>query len=92
MKHTEGPWFAIHHPDGAWTVQDQEHGAGNCIAMRYGDSSFANAHLIAAAPDLLEVLEAIENHLQDGAKSYSAGQFLRDRARVAIAKARGETE
>src|SRR6185503_8907079 len=54
----------------------------------------ANAHLIAAAPDLLEALELIleartqEKHLWNSAPGESP---LHDRCRAAIAKARGQS-
>jgi hypothetical protein len=48
----------------------------------------ANAHLIAAAPDLLEALEALVVAMDaNGSCAYEA---LRDDARAAIAKAKGE--
>ncbi len=91
-KHTPGPWkhtymprlSVIHGPNGehvadtgAW--RDDEH-----PEMR------ANAHLIAAAPDLLEALEVL---IANAEVNYDARQWLdgKAKARAAIAKAKGET-
>ena len=52
---------------------------------------FANAHLIAAAPDLLEALEAIVA-TWDGPKYNHFMADNIDLARAAIAKAKGQTE
>jgi hypothetical protein len=52
------------------------------------DESLANAHLIAAAPDLLAALEAIAEGCSFPADDVQ--RAVRDRARAAIAKAKGE--
>lgn len=50
----------------------------------------ANAHLIAAAPELLEALERIAGLANIGAERTASPTFvdIADRARAAIAKAR----
>jgi len=67
-KHTPGPWFAETSNDGAWLI----HVAGSVLCQRTqwshrADESTANAHLIAAVPDLLSGLKAavetIEKHV-----------------------------
>jgi len=71
MARSGVPEFEIHWSD-----------IGECVAeIVHGD---ANAHLIAAAPDLYEALDTIEN---------DAGQvpdWLWDRIQSVLAKARGE--
>ncbi len=80
MTHTPGPWRAngvqIDGPDGMLA----ECGFG----MRRDEETLANAHLIAAAPNLLATLEVIANS-RDGEES-----MHRNLARVALAAARGE--
>jgi hypothetical protein len=89
-QHTPGPWEidqAIRH---GFTVYSQQ--AGFIVGYmdeegRYGAvESEANARLIAAAPDLLEALEEL---LVQREGHYST-QTAWDKARAAIAKARGE--
>ena len=88
MKHTEGPWaeagivgerFNI--MAGAYTVahvvMDGEH-----ISDK---SAYANARLIAAAPELLEALEAACR-----LDYFNEHNALASQARAAIAKATGE--
>jgi len=71
-EHTPGPWFVVGpHPSGDWTVQDKAGGGGQCIAQRYGDSSNANARLIAAAPELLSELQRMVEHFEAFAKDHS---------------------
>ena len=87
MGHTPGPWkvekcdtgYAIYHINGYYTeyIVDTEDEYGE-----YGTIENENdAHLISAAPDMLEALETI---MDIGDKA------CRDIARVAIQKARGE--
>jgi hypothetical protein len=100
-KSTPGPWvieekgvcFSIKHGT-------MKHRCGPCqkepVAIAFvsktatlGQVALSNARLIAAAPDLLEALEAIENHIKNGCEDYMVGQQLRNKMRAAIAKARG---
>lgn len=68
-----------------------------CVTYR-GDGQDANAHLIAAAPDLFEALEFIFEHIADKERGprdlYPAFGLDASRAiegaRAALAKARGE--
>jgi hypothetical protein len=98
MTHTPGPWEVskpLHHFD--YTVinpkGDAEIGDWLVAGVRWE----ANARLIAAAPELLEVLEdLIEGHLRwvdlgDGIRisGPSPGQW--EAARAAIAKAKGQS-
>lgn len=98
IKHTPGPWVVdgndISPADndrlGICSVQPVDDVRGG---WRYGEQTFANGHLIAAAPDLLEALELIleartqEKHMWNAKPGESP---LHDRCRAAIAKARGE--
>jgi hypothetical protein len=98
-KHTPGPWSARRNPWVRWEI----HYAGGQLAViaKPDDPASpppvseteANAHLIAAAPDLYDVVEAliaIREH-----PSYISGMAadenspLIDAARAALAKARG---
>jgi len=89
MSHTPGPWvveslvdgYDIHAPESGCfvaTTSDPEMIWG--AVTRKGD-----ARLIAAAPDLLQALEAL---VADESKEYIPTR-LWDAARAAIAKARG---
>ena len=95
MSYTKGPWIAREVSGAGWPGQrgfaidfneDQE----QVVDFVYEE---ADAHLIAAAPDLLEVLEMIVSE----ADSYTARtgkpvyNWLNP-ARAAIAKAKGEQE
>ena len=93
-KHTKGPWCAA--IDECATVRDSR---DNQLAMvtylftktggrRSGDEVSANARLIAAAPELLEALEEAVCALEVCGKDYRATEI----ARIAIAKAKGETK
>lgn len=96
MKHTKGPWkragrFATHilTGDGRMMVADAPHPIG----MKE-EEGFANADLIAAAPELLEALEACRDAIQRLAKESPDGvpmwaSAAQDSAKAAIAKAHG---
>ena len=98
-KHTPGPWALANswdtrrHAGAVVQTTETDYGTKGVpvayIAKRMGEAPAANAHLIAAAPDLLAALEII-------AAYWDAGNFTRrpeicDCARAAIAKARGES-
>jgi hypothetical protein len=86
-KHTPGPWEVIHGTHCAYKIS-----AGNFTfqqSVRIGTHPSvwnANAYLIAAAPDLLEALQAIVD-------ADERGELCHDQiaqAVAALAKARGE--
>jgi hypothetical protein len=52
MKHTPGPWRTLHAYDDRWSIGNPEQEDGS-VCLVYGK---ANAHLIAAAPELLNAL------------------------------------
>lgn len=101
-KHTPGPW-AIRYD---YVVQAQSFDGGRLVpvAQPYGVNSdgtdlFANARLIAAAPDLLEALSKfVEFAEQYGEVVFSGGGMpvidamnaCTTKARAAITKATGE--
>lgn len=94
-KHTPGPWRVYCDPCHYDTASDVKSDCGQFFASVGGKSGWqeqeANARLIAAAPDLLEALEAIV-HTWDG-PAYK--HFMRDNidlAKRAIAKAKGGVE
>jgi len=91
---TPGPWKqATRGPNGCPIIGD---GKGLMVAMithsaNEHDQSVeaeANAHLIAAAPDLLEALESI-SFRWDTKNLYKIGEAI-EASRAAIAKAKGE--
>ena len=90
--YTPGPWFVA--CGSVWTTPYGSDDGGASIARMDRDEQQttpterdANARLIAAAPDLLEVCRLLDGH-------WAAGNFSRDPAmwrvlRAAIAKATG---
>ena len=97
MKHTQGPWKAVNYQNTSYYTVRQEHEAygidAETIVGSDVDINFHNAHLIAAAPDLLreliEILELFETkNLKSESKSLDAIiiQDLKD----VIKKAKGE--
>lgn len=90
-KHTPGPWAVVEKTTNYGTKEklaSVQAGAG-FVAQRIGE---ADAHLIAAAPELLAALIECADWLEDefaGRPQGDSEPFL-DRARAAIAKAKGE--
>ncbi len=94
-KFTKGPWRVGPVDDTLVMDANREE-----IAQALGDhegedweSVYANAALIAAAPDLYEALENVMHEIQFlGDEEHYFGTTERfDAARVALAKARGES-
>ena len=99
-KHTPGPWsYRRKGSSQEWEIDSGycpilDHQSWKGLAVIYGcdddkkNGSIvgdANARLIAAAPELLEALEELL------AETWINGAFA-DKARAAIAKAKGETK
>jgi hypothetical protein len=99
MNYTPGPWKVSEYPtrQGRCNITNSG-GVGEVpleIAEAYpmgeywDDETKANARLIASAPELLEALEQLVEHVH-GTYAYSEPHM--EKARVAIAKATGEQE
>ena len=90
-KWTKGPWNLV------WWGNEQypyplsilADGDGAWIARDGTVSSVANAHLIAAAPDLYAALDGL---IAPGDGGVFATRNLIDAAKAALAKARGEAQ
>lgn len=85
-KWTDRPWSAIHLGRNTWVIECAD---GLIASVEHWSSAVdkADAHLIAAAPDLYEALEASTKQLEQlGVKG---GQIIRNLS--AMSKARGET-
>lgn len=79
-KHTPAPW----HVANGVQIRSERDQIAKVWMMRHGEGQ-ANAHLIAAAPDLLDALEVAADALEMAEFFEKAAQ-----ARAAIAQARGE--
>lgn len=95
VKHTPGPWHVgVRQPNSDKFVYGADgEEVANCDRLtNFPDVNLANARLVAAAPDLLEALEACESLLS--AKAGKDPRVWRSvpmtLARSAIAKAKGE--
>jgi len=91
MAHTPGPWYAKRIGRSTfWTVTldpEDDHGDIANLLRKLGSvDNEADARLIAAAPDLLEALRPFAESPYKGTTQQDV-----DRARAAIAKARGMT-
>lgn len=88
-EHTPGPWTAIQVEGGEWTIWRE--GTNHFVTETTGTmATEANARLIAAAPDLLEALEALVDPCDCYGRERGDHSVLCNRARDAIAKARGQ--
>ena len=98
-QHTPGPWTIQdlpHQHDFRKGVEYVIRDARNCAlaqvghidAIHDGQESEANARLIAAAPMLLETLDAISRGLTNG--QVERGETFQSMARAAIRAAKGE--
>lgn len=91
MKHTPGPWHNEKHRSGYSITADIDQYIADAHEWTGGSkdcaTSMANAHLIAAAP---EMFDALENIIQaDSARGcMTQGDF--DKVLQAIKKAKGE--
>lgn len=95
-QHTQGPWHWVESEDYGYEVNDERDDI--IIAS---NMTKANAHLIAAAPELLEALILAEAQIESfytatmtNAKSRDDNKAIKkialDNVRAAIAKAKGE--
>lgn len=102
-KHTPGPWQAVRNSV-YWEIRIAHEGkfdrqlgdlcATGCEPGHDSGEEEANARLCAAAPDLLDALEELRSAVvdldQDEESSVTHCENLLRKARLAIAKARGE--
>lgn len=89
MKHTKGPWKirrnqSTNKPSLEVTTKD---GRSICFLSK-GDVGLSDSHLIAAAPELLEFCERLQEHYQQLLQN---DQHLIDELNSVIEKARGES-
>lgn len=87
VAHTPGLWHARQAGTVFEVVVDARSGGQTLIAQvpMFGERNYANAHLIAAAPDLLEVAKAISERFNTDDRLGGLGDWLAD----VIAKAEG---
>lgn len=87
-KATSGPWKYVKSTSYHSIVAENN---GPCdIARIVNSNREANAHLIAAAPEMLEALLAARNSLVLNGLAHASRETL-DKINAAIAKANGET-
>lgn len=94
-QHTPGPWeCVIDGENGPYVAQPiKRYGDQDKKPIAWDVSSKANAHLIAAAPDLLEALEAAYAQIIEFLNEGNFNRYVEfDSGYIvdAIAKARGE--
>jgi hypothetical protein len=92
-KHTRGPWYfhANEYHDGNKTffwVGNGEYVVFDCSTF---PPNLANARLICAAPDMLDVLEELDECASYWSQ-YDVPVGIHDRIKLAIAKAKGEQQ
>jgi len=106
-QHTPAPWKANWNKHYFQIDSEKDGLIGDACASQFiegnTDEGKANALLMAAAPELLEALEEIEERIDEKMGEWSAVAFdylpesmetlyeIRQSARVAIAKAKGES-
>ena len=85
MSHTPGPWEITTRLTFGWDVKVKDRDWLICgLCFEDDDDKKADAHLIAAAPELLEALEEMVAIAEDQGHRVV-------KARKAIAKARGQS-
>ena len=77
-KHTEGPWLAcagneLHSQSLVYSEK-----TGIDIAVCYRDENGANARLIAEAPAMLRILNAIKTWMDDGGRMPTMSAIIPD--------------
>lgn len=95
-EHTPGPWEIHPQLDSCYRdISAPKHIALAQVVWRFEEEDRspeceANAHLIAAAPDLLGALNSLLEYLHEYDLDYPEAAPVFDKARAAIAKARGD--
>ena len=94
MSHTPGPWKIEEFSKGSYLVTARNAGTAKEGLVAQHVPGIANARLIAAAPELLEVIrEAVDSAEREMAKGRKASPGLAtwlEKARAALAKARAD--
>lgn len=94
-KHTKGPWKVEYETDITGTENDPENGCVGVVDVAHvylrtvAGRTEANARLISAAPELLEVLRELEQSCEYWSE-YDVPLGIVDRIKSAITKATGE--
>lgn len=94
MKHTPAPWYFSN--EGVLRVRAKDDDEVVCSYAGYEncEREYANAKLIAAAPDLLEALQLAFADMSGGMKSCGHNGYTctcsYEKAKAAISKALGE--
>ena len=93
--HTPGPWISLGQGDivtkSVPTCDAEGYTDIAAVYVIANDSGAANARLIAAAPELLEALEAVLRWIDDYCET-TGFEAVEAQADAAIAKATGETK
>ena len=90
-KHTPGPWKITHSEVSGYRVSDST-GWGVAVVLKDVNDE-ANAHLIAAAPAMLEALERLRGWVVAEAEQFGAvlpDDDIMEQATAAIRAAKGE--
>ena len=94
MSHTPGPWRMEEFRKGSYLVTARNAGTAREGIVAQHVPGIANARLIAAAPELLEVIrEAVDSADREMSKGRKASPGLAtwlEKARAALAKARAD--
>lgn len=96
-KHTEGKWKAAKHLIGdGWRVfvqheadADMHDAIADLETWQTDGTTEANAHLIAAAPEMLAALEGVIHHNDALKEKYKLSPSLIRQVEAAISKAKG---
>lgn len=86
-KHTPGPW-TIHTGEDGTLYVNQERPLSRIATIAKGRGDAADARLVAAAPELLDICESILAEVEYEGLQLESGRIAKLRA--AIAKATGE--
>jgi hypothetical protein len=104
-KHTKGPWglldLATHDSIVVWQTKNPKRNLHIATCLDYASANkaaseaefercLANAHLIAAAPEMLEALESAVAFFDAHKKTDGIDYDVANELRAAIKKARGE--
>jgi hypothetical protein len=93
-KHTPRPWFLSHASGDTMPITAEGYTVAEALPFDNEGEQEANARLIAAAPELLDALEGVEEWMREYSLDYeidhdSREQKLMLKISSAIAKAKG---